>query len=140
MTSNTASNKPKTKGNVSTNSSTNSSNKSTNPKKNPKQKKSQSTTTPPAAKKKTPKLATTPPLECSQEDFDALLGDASGLSNYEEAATELLDCARYGMLVPLLCISCVLSSYVLQLLSHAVYLYLPPIICYTYNKTNNQAK
>jgi len=105
MTSNTATNKPKTKGAVSTNSSTITSNKSTNPKKNPKQKKSQSTTTPPAAKKKTPKLATTPPLECSKEDFDALLGDASGLSDYEEAATELLDCARYGTSVSLLCTS-----------------------------------
>jgi len=95
MTSNTASNKPKTKGTVSTNSTTTSSNKSTNPKKNPKPKKSQSSTSPTQAKKKTPKLATTPPLECSQEDFDALC-DASGLSNYEEASTELLDCARYG--------------------------------------------
>jgi len=97
MTSNTASNKPKTKGSVSS-SSTTSSSKSTNPKKNPKPKKSTSTTSPQQQQaKKTPKLATTPPLECSKEDFDALLGDASGLSNYEEAATELLDCARYGM-------------------------------------------
>ena len=37
-----------------------------------------------------------PPLECSQSDFEALLEDAQGLANYEEAALELLDCARYG--------------------------------------------
>ena len=91
MTSNTASNKPNT-----TVSSTTSSSKSTNPKKNP-TKKSQSSTSPAKTKKTPPKLATTPSLECSKEDFEALLGDASGLSNYEEAATELLDCARYGM-------------------------------------------
>jgi len=43
-----------------------------------------------------PKLAIDPPLECPQSDFDALLEDAAGLSNYEEASAELLDCARYG--------------------------------------------
>ena len=109
MTSNTAaSNKPKTKGTVSPSTTTTSCNKSTNPKKSPKPKKSQSS--PQQAKKKTPKLATNPPLECSKEDFEALLGDANGLSNYEEAATELLDCARYGASVSVLCISYVLLS------------------------------
>ena len=43
-----------------------------------------------------PKLAIEPPLECPQSDFDALLDDAAGLSSYEDASTELLDCARYG--------------------------------------------
>ena len=112
MTSNAATNKPKTKGTVSS-STTTSSNKSTNPKKNPKPKKSQSSTSPPTQQKKTPKLATTPPLECSKEDFDALLGDASGLSDYEEAATELLDCARYGAYVSFFCVCAHLVFYLI---------------------------
>ncbi len=37
-----------------------------------------------------------PPLECTQEDFDALLQDASELVDFEEASSELIDCARYG--------------------------------------------
>ena len=37
-----------------------------------------------------------PPLECAQEDFDALLQDASELADFEEASSELIDCARYG--------------------------------------------
>lgn len=37
-----------------------------------------------------------PPLECTQEDFDALLQDASELADFEEASSELIDCARYG--------------------------------------------
>ena len=50
-------------------------------------------------KNELPKLvATDPPLECTQSDFDALLGDAAGLVDYDEASSELLDCARYGTL------------------------------------------
>lgn len=37
-----------------------------------------------------------PPLECTQEDFDALLQDASELADFDEASSELIDCARYG--------------------------------------------
>jgi hypothetical protein len=37
-----------------------------------------------------------PPLECTQEDFNALLQDASELADFDEAASELIDCARYG--------------------------------------------
>ncbi|KAL9182426.1 hypothetical protein ACHAXT_013078 [Thalassiosira profunda] len=49
------------------------------------------------APKRAPKAAAVdPPLECSKADFAALLGDAAGLANFEEAAVELLDCARYG--------------------------------------------
>ena len=37
-----------------------------------------------------------PPLECTQEDFDSLLQDASELVDFDEASSELIDCARYG--------------------------------------------
>lgn len=56
----------------------------------------QSTSTAPPDQQQAPKLAIDPPLECPQSDFDALLEDAAGLSKYEEASAELLDCARYG--------------------------------------------
>lgn len=52
-------------------------------------------------KKKSTKLlkqqvTSDPPLECTQEDFDALLQDASELADFDEASSELVDCARYG--------------------------------------------
>ena len=94
------------KGTATTATSTGSKNKSSssnNPKKNPKSKKKQqsstSSTTTVKTKKDIPKLvATDPPLECTQSDFDALLGDAAKLVDYDEASSELLDCARYGTL------------------------------------------
>ena len=77
---------------------------SSNPKKNSKSKKKQQQSA--AAAKQQPKqpppppppkiCAIDPPLECSQSDFEALLGDAAGLASHEEASAELLDCARYG--------------------------------------------
>lgn len=45
---------------------------------------------------KAKKITPDPPLECSQEDFNALLQDASELADFEEASSELIDCARYG--------------------------------------------
>ena len=50
-------------------------------------------------KKKSTKVkqsTTDPPLECTQEDFNALLQDASELADFNEASFELIDCARYG--------------------------------------------
>ena len=88
MTSNTT-----TKRGANTASSSGSESSSSNPKKDPKSKKQQSSTSTTTA---IPKRATDPPLECTQSDFDALLGDAAGLVNYDEASSELLDCARYG--------------------------------------------
>mmetsp|Transcript_33755 Transcript_33755/g.57346 ORF Transcript_33755/g.57346 Transcript_33755/m.57346 type:complete len:574 (+) Transcript_33755:202-1923(+) len=76
-----------------------------NPKNNPKSKKQQQqqqskksapTNAKTKPKPKTKQLAIDPPLECPQSDFDALLGDASGLTDIQEATAELLDCARYG--------------------------------------------
>jgi len=76
----------------------------TKPSTNPKKKKKQQQKS--AAKKssagdatgdsKQKRLATDPPLECSKSDFDSLLVDASGLADYGEASSELIDCARYG--------------------------------------------
>ena len=63
---------------------------STNPKKKKQQQKSA------AKKSEAKKLATDPPLECCKSDFESLLGDASGLADYGEASSELIDCARYG--------------------------------------------
>ena len=45
---------------------------------------------------KAKQITSDPPLECTQEDFDALLQDASELVDFEEASSELIDCARYG--------------------------------------------
>mmetsp|Transcript_33315 Transcript_33315/g.60023 ORF Transcript_33315/g.60023 Transcript_33315/m.60023 type:complete len:517 (+) Transcript_33315:98-1648(+) len=73
--------------------------KSSNPKKNPKPKKQQQSAKQPppnSTQKQAPKPAIDPPLECTQSDFDALLSDAAGLTNHEEASAELLDCARHG--------------------------------------------
>ena len=41
-------------------------------------------------------ITSDPPLEGTQEDFDALLQDASELADFDEASSELIDCARYG--------------------------------------------
>ena len=92
---------------TTTNSGSGKGSTNTNPKKNKSNQKKQSSASPTLKqkqqqKKKTeappPKIIAVidPPLECSQSDFEALLGDAQGLANYEEAALELLDCARYG--------------------------------------------
>ena len=101
---------------ITTNSGSGKGSTNTNPKKNKskqkKQQQQQSSSTSSSAsptqkqkqqqQKKTeappPKIIAVidPPLECSQSDFEALLGDSQGLANYEEAALELLDCARYG--------------------------------------------
>ena len=68
---------------------------STNPKKKKQQQKSAAKKTP-AGDGGTKKLATDPPPECSKSDFESLLVDASGLADYGEASSELIDCARYG--------------------------------------------
>lgn len=112
MTSNTTTKKSAVEDSGSKSSSNNS-----NPKKNPKsKKKQQSSTSSTTAKqsstqqqqqnaktKELPKLATDPPLECTQSDFDALLGDAAKLVDYDEASSELLDCARYGTIYLYVC-------------------------------------
>ena len=117
MTSNTTTKKGATTATSSGSKSKSSSNNS-NPKKNPKSKKKQSSPSSTTIAKQSstqqqqqqnktktkpkeiiPKLvATDPPLECTQSDFEALLGDAAGLVDYDEASSELLDCARYGTL------------------------------------------
>ena len=61
-----------------------------NPKKNPKSRK------PPPPPQSPPEVATDPPLECTRAEFDALLRDAAGLADADEAAAELRDCARHG--------------------------------------------
>ena len=115
MTSNTTTKKGATT--ASSGSKSKSSSNNSNPKKNPKSKKQQQSSTSSTTSKQSstqqqqqnktktkpkeiiPKLvATDPPLECTQSDFDALLGDAAGLVDYDEASSELLDCARYGTL------------------------------------------
>ena len=117
MTSNTTTKKGATT--ASSGSKSKSSSNNSNPKKNPKSKKKQSSPSSTTIAKQSstqqqqqqqnktktkpkeiiPKLvATDPPLECTQSDFEALLGDAAGLVDYDEASSELLDCARYGTL------------------------------------------
>ena len=112
MTSNTATKRGSTTTDIGSSGSKSSSN---NPKKNPKSNKKQSSNTSTTVKQSSstqqqqqnekaktndviPKLvvATDPPLECTKADFDALLVDAAGLVDYDEASSELLDCARYG--------------------------------------------
>lgn len=48
------------------------------------------------SKNKSKQITFDPPLECTQEDFDALLQDASELADFDEASSEIIDCARYG--------------------------------------------
>jgi hypothetical protein len=62
--------------------------KNTNPKRKNNKKKS--------TKSLKQQVTSDPPLECTQEDFDALLQDASELADFDEASSELVDCARYG--------------------------------------------
>lgn len=131
----TANNIPSKKGappTTTTNSGSGKGSTNTNPKKNKSNQKKQSSSSPTQKQKQQqkkteappPKIVAVidPPLECSQSDFEALLGDAAqGLANYEEAALELLDCARYGTYVMIYC-SYVCSNPPLHILILILYL------------------